>query len=215
MTMALLWQDPQRAIGLTGKLIRREDWSELLASNEALQRARQCEHDSQHKAAAAEQAARQRGFEAGLAQGREEGLRQVLQRLRDEQAFVRRLREQQVELLSHALADLLGNLPIGDVLRAQVQHCLDAARREQGSRLLVAPAQVEPARALVRECLSLDTTDWPDWLELLPSAELHDGDVVLEAHGAILDGRVQAQLSAWQRQVGTLLDSEGGPAHAG
>ena len=202
MTLALLWQDGQRAVGLGSKLIRREDWAELLASHEALQRAQRCDRESAKRAAVAEQAARRRGFEAGRQQGREEGLREVLAQLRDEQAFVAQMREQLVQLLTHALGDLLSTLPPEQVLRAQLQRCLDGARREQGSRLLVAAPQVQAARQLVSELLG----QVPDWLEVTAGPGLHGADVVLESHSAILDGRLAAQVQAWQAQVAVVLD---------
>jgi flagellar biosynthesis/type III secretory pathway protein FliH len=201
MTLALLWQDGQRAVGLASRLIRREDWAELLSSHQALQRAKGHEAAAAQRAAAAEAAAQQRGFELGREQGREEGLREVLARLRDEDAFVGQLHEQMVQLLTRALADLLTTLPAQELLRAQVERSLAAARREQGSRLLVAAARVDDARRLVTELLGHE----PDWLEVLPGPGLHGADVVLESHSAILDGRLAAQVQAWQSQVAALL----------
>ncbi len=210
MTLALLWQDGQRAVGLASPLIRREDWAELLSSQQALQRARAHEQASAERIAAAEADARRRGFELGRQQGREAGLREVLEQLRDEQACIDALQEQQVQLLSRALADLLATLPAEALLRAQIERCLAAVRREQGSRLLVAPPRLDDARQLVAELLG----GAPDWLEVLPGPGLHGADVVLESHGAILDGRIAAQVQAWQQQVATLLGPAPQDGHA-
>jgi flagellar biosynthesis/type III secretory pathway protein FliH len=204
MTLALLWQDGQRAVGLGSRLIRREDWAELVASNEALVRAQRCEQDSEQRAQAAERAAQARGYAAGLAQGREEGLRQVLQTLREENAFVNHLRELLVGLLAQTMQTWLQTQSEATVLDAQLRRCLQAAREAQGSRLLVAPAQLAAARDWVQEQLGAV----PDWLQIETGPGLTGADVVLECQGAILDGRIAAQVQAWQRQVALRLDTQ-------
>jgi flagellar biosynthesis/type III secretory pathway protein FliH len=204
VSLALVWSQGGEHVGTAARRIRRDDFGRLVQAAELLRQARERADASAAHAAAAERAGRERGHAEGLREGTELGLRQVLARLHDEATQRKRRVDALAGLLADALGEVLAGVAPEALLRAQVRRALAAAGERQAARLLVAPARVDEARALLAE--------WhggvPAGVVVLASAQLGDGDVVLECQGAVFDGRIAAQLAAWRDAVHVLLERD-------
>ena len=194
-------------MALTGTVVRCADWARLLNASQALREAQQQSDSSAAQAAATEHAARERGFAEGLQQGRAEGLRQVLSQLHEKDRVVARLQDELVLLVEQAVRELISLAGSEVVLRQQVVRAVTLARRHQNASLRVAPQCLPQAQALLLE-LAGDSA--PTWLQVLPDANLSDCDMVLEAEGAIFDGRLHAQVQHWRAALQQALAPGGG-----
>ncbi len=209
MSLALVWSQADQHVGTAARRIRRDDFGRLVQAAELLRQARERADASAEAAAAAERAARERGHAEGLRAGTEQGLRQVLARLHDEATLATRRADALAGLLADALAEVLAGVAPEALLRAQVRRALAAAGERQAARLLVAPARVDQARALLAEWYgSQRHAGAPPGVVVLGSAQLADADVVLECQGAVLDGRISVQLAAWRDAVHQLLQRD-------
>lgn len=212
MSLAVIWQGPGESLSVGAKVVKRADWARLVSSAQALNQACEREALSQERSLAIEKASRERGHAVGLRLGREEGLRQVLGQLHEKQRVIEALNEELVDVVEKAVRGLLGAAGDEQLLRAQVQQAIAAARAGSGARLIVPLAHVDNAKRLAAECLGDPA---PSWLVVQGDAALSGCDVVLEAEGAIFDGRIDAQVAHWRDAVADLLGVPARHAPAG
>lgn len=189
--------DKAKLAGAPGKIVKAEQFSQLMAAHQALADARRYAHDLRAQAEASVAAARQQGYEQGVQQARAELSTLITETTANlESAFVG-LEARIVNTVLSALQQILREIDDRTVMQRLVRRVLAEGRAQKQLRLRVAASQFDQ----VNEWLSEVLREFPEveFIDVLKDPNGAPGTCVLESELGVIDASLDAQLAAVRR----------------
>jgi flagellar biosynthesis/type III secretory pathway protein FliH len=206
--MSLMMLDRAALAASTSRVIKRADCERLIEAEALLHAVRDAVAAHQTQLDALRREAQHAGHAAGVAMGKAAWAQQLVQQQLARQDQFTALRAALLDVVMSALRHLIGALPDAERFERLAEPVLESAIRARRMRLVVAPTDAEPARAVLER--------WRQahgeviWIDVTVDHNLAGGDCVLETDEGAVDGRLAQRLQGIEAALSQRLSLAAG-----
>lgn len=150
---------------------------------------------------------KEKGYHDGLMQGRQEIAEEMVDSVGEAVDYFSNLEGQTIQLVTHAIRKVIGEMGNRDRIVAVVQHALEVARSQTKATVRVCVDDVEAVQQRLDEIMR----PYPNiqFIDVVADSRLTAGGCILETDVGVVDASIDVQLAAIEKSLAkSLVDSE-------